>query len=152
MAIERQTLRRSAWLPLAVTLLLVCGVGYATEHGFPPIISAGFEAYKKGGASSAIDAWLVGSPMAGDKAAQSQAATLNGIEAYYGKFQDAELIRSYRLSPSSTLTFMEARYEKGVGFMKFLTFRAGKKEGITQFLFHTQPEQILPSELLYPDP
>lgn len=90
--------------------------------------------------------------MAGDKAAQSQAAALTGIEAYYGKFQEAGLIRSYRLSPSSTLTFMEARFEKGVGFMKFLTFRTGKKESITQFLFHTQPEQILPGELLYPGP
>ena len=151
MTIAQQTSNRFAWLPVAVVLSLLPGLAISTETGVPRVVSAGFDAYRKEGAASAIDTWLKGSPLAGDKAAQSQAASLSAVETYYGKLRSAELIKLYRISPSSKLMFMEARFEKGAAFMKFLTFDTGTSEIVTLFLFHTEPAQILPGELLYPD-
>lgn len=145
-----EVLFRSVWVALLGLVVMAGGTARAAEPDVPAVLSSGFAAYKQDGAAAAIDAWLAGSPLAGDKAAQSQAAALLGVEAYFGKFQGWDVIRSYRISPSSTLTFTEARFEKGVAFMRFLTFQTGGKESVTQFFFHTQPEQILPNGLLYP--
>ncbi len=48
----------------------------AAETVLPPIVAAGFEAYKTAGAQAAFGAWLKGSPLEGDKQAQSQSAML----------------------------------------------------------------------------
>jgi PPE-repeat protein len=136
---------------LTAVLIIAPGIAVSDDLAVPKVISAGVDAYKKEGPSSALTIWLTDSPLAGDKAAQSQAAQLSAIETYYGKLLSAELIKLYRISPSSKLTFMEAQFEKGALFMKFLTFNTGKNEVVTTFLFHTDPAQILPSDLLYPD-
>lgn len=120
-----------------------------TEPVLPAAISAGFDAYKSGGPHAAMSAWLKGSPLEGDKQAQSQAGMLVQIETYYGKYVGAAPLGTFEPSPGTTLTFTGLRFEKGPVFAKFLIFKTGDKEAIVQLKFHTDPDQILPSQLLY---
>ena len=121
----------------------------APEVALPPVVSAGFEAYKSAGPQAAMSAWLKGSPLEGDKQAQSQSAMLIQIETYYGKFISVSPLATFEPSPGATLIFVGLKYEKGPVFAKFLTFKVGDKEAIILLKFHTDPEQILPSQLLY---
>jgi len=115
----------------------------------PPVVAAGFDAYKATGAQAAFVAWLKGSPLEGDKQAQSQSATLVQIESFYGKFVSAVPLGMYEPGPGTTLVYVQMKYEKGPLFAKFLTFKTGEKESIVSLKFNTEPDAILPSELLY---
>jgi len=138
-------------------LLSLCVIGAcllqthlaAAEAVLPPIVVAGFEAYKTAGAQAAFSAWLKGSPLEGDKQAQSQSAMLAQIETFYGKFVSAAPLGIFEPSPGTTLIFVGLKYEKGPVFAKFMTFRTAEKETIVVLRFHTSPEEILPSQLLY---
>lgn len=135
---------------LAAGLLLQTHAAIAApEAALPPVVAAGFEAYKSAGPQAAMIAWLKGSPLEGDKQAQSQSAMLVQIETYYGKFISVSPLATFEPSPGATLIFVGLKYEKGPVFAKFLTFKVGDKEAIILLKFHTDPEQILPSQLLY---
>ena len=118
------------------------------DSALPPIIAAGFDAYRAGGAQAALTSWLKGSALEGEKQAQSQAGMLVQIEAFYGKFQRAFSLGSFTLSLNTTLVYVQLDYEKGPVFGKFLTYRPGEKETIVQLTFNTDPDQVLPSQLL----
>jgi hypothetical protein len=139
---------------LAVLVILVAAIALqgnvaAAETALPSTVAAGFDAYKSGGPQAAMTAWLKGSPLETDKQAQSQSAMLLQIETYYGKFISASPLGSFEPSPGVTLTFAGLKYEKGPVFARFMTFRTGDKEAIVVLKFHTNPEEILPSQLLY---
>jgi len=71
------------------------------------------------------------------------------IETFYGKFVSATPLGVFEPSPGTTLIFVGLKYEKGPVFAKFMTFRAAEKEFIVALKFHTEAEEILPSQLLY---
>ena len=145
----RDRISRHALLTVLVAALNLQGNIAAAETGLPPVVAAGFDAYKSAGPQAAMNAWLKGSPLEGDKQAQSQSAMLTQIETYYGKFMSASPLASFEPSPGVTLIFAGLKYEKGPVFARFMTFKVGDKEAIVVLKFHTDPEQILPSQLLY---
>ena len=71
------------------------------------------------------------------------------IESFYGKFVNAIPLGIYEPAPGTTLVYVGLKYEKGPVFGKFLTFRTGEKESIVSLKFNTEPEEILPNQLLY---
>jgi hypothetical protein len=143
----RKTISRAA---LGLVVIGICfGDLASAEMVLPPVIVAGFEAYKASGAQAGFGAWLKGSPLEGDKQAQSQSATLVQIESFYGKFTSAVPLAFYEPGPGTMLVYVEMKYERGPLFAKFLTFKAGEKESIVSLKFNTEPDAILPSQLLY---
>src|SRR5436309_6311018 len=109
----------------------------AADAALPPIVAAGFEAYKTAGAPAAFSAWLKGSPLEGDKQAQSQSAMLVQIETFYGKFVSVAPLGIFEPSPGTTIIFVGLKYEKGPVFAKFMTFKTAEKESIVVLKFHT---------------
>jgi len=119
------------------------------ESGIPQIISAGCEAYKAGGPEAAITAWLKGSPLEGSKEALSQAAFLTQVSTYYGKYASPRLLAQFDISPLTQLVYVELDYEKGPAFAKFTLFKIADKWVVLNFRFHTEAEQVLPSNVIY---
>ena len=147
--LKRNTISRLLLSSVLIAASLVQCDFATAEVALPPIVTAGVEAYKTGGAQAAISAWLKGSPLEGERQAQLQSALLLQIESVYGKFVSAVPIATFEPSPGVTLLFVGLRYEKGPVFAKFLTFKAGEKEVLVSFKFNTTPEEILPGPLLY---
>ena len=148
MGIPRATHRVALISMLTLGLAAPLARALETESALPAVITAGVEAYRAEGAQAALNAWLKGGPLEGEKQAQSQAGALIQIEAFYGKFQRAHSLGTFAPSLNTTLVYLQLDYEKGPVFGKFLTYKPGEKETIVQLTFHTDPDQVLPSQLL----
>jgi hypothetical protein len=141
-------------LLLAVGALLLsivqCLPAIAQSHStddIPKIVLSGLEAYKAEGAEAAITAWIKGSPIDGSKDALSQANILRQIQDFYGPYKAFDLIRSRILTPNVRVIYLTLNYEKGPLFAKFVVYQNAQGWILTNFLFNTKEELILPQTL-----
>lgn len=148
------THRRKCLFPLVlVASLLVIGhsgLAFAQSHAnddIPKIVLSGMDAYKAEGAEAAITAWIKGSPIEGSKDAISQANILRQIQDFYGPYKSFDLIRSRNLTPNVRVIYLTLDYEKGPLFAKFTVYQAAQGWILTNFIFNTKEEIILPASL-----
>ncbi len=135
---------------LLVVLLCLCKTGICSESkAFPVIISNALEKYQKEGADHLIPNLLLGSPIEGDKQALSQANLIRQIETFYGKYQKAELFKIVTITQSTTLVYFVMKYEKGPLYGSATVFNHNGKEVIPTFNFHTDIQNIFPSEIIF---
>ena len=149
---------RTAWglclsCIFAVTLLVFHQETVAQETAaqnaeIPPVVLAGLNAYRSGGAIAAIKAWLIGSPAEGEKIALSQASSFNQVESLYGNYTGFDLIKVVTLTPKTKFIFLEVNFQKGPVFAKFHCYRAKSGWVVASFNFHTEAEKIIPTEIL----
>lgn len=135
-----------------LVLSVICLAAYAggvCAQELPVVITKGLTAYMEAGADAAIQAWLVGSPMEGDKDALSQSNILRQIEGFYGKYTGFEVIKQVDVTSSSRLHYIQLSYEKGPVFTYFLTFKKGDDWIVINFKFHTEPDSIFPAEVVF---
>lgn len=133
-------------------LMLVLSLGSAEfvfAEDLPAVITKGLTAYKETGADAAIQAWLIGSPMEGDKDALSQSSILHQIEGFYGKYTGFEVIKDVDITSSSRMHYIQLSFEKGPVFTFFLTYKKGEEWIVINFKFHTEPDSIFPSEVVF---
>jgi len=143
-------------LTILTTLLIALAAlpfpAIAANTDIPPILKAGFEKYQKEGPKAAIEAWTRGSALEGSKEALAQANSFRQIEDFYGKYVGYDLVKTNRISDSSSIYLIDIRYEKGDLFSKFFTYE--KPDGqlaVTTFKFHTNAEAVWPASVVFGD-
>ncbi len=134
---------------LFIVSLCLCSTSvYAETKAIPKIISSALEKYQKEGADHLIPNLLIGSPIEGDKTALSQANLLRQIETFYGKYLSTDLFKTVSISQSTTLVYFVMNYEKGPLYGSATVFNVSGKDIIPTFNFHTEINQIIPSDLI----
>jgi len=133
---------------LTVATCVTTSVGAQTSTA-RALIESGTAAYVKDGASAAVAAWIKGSALEGNTQAVSQANGLRQIEDFYGKPVGSDVLREVSLSPKSTLVYFTINFQKGVLYARMQTYQLpGGGWVSTEFKFHTEATNILPSGML----
>ena len=115
----------------------------------PPAVSAGLEAYKQGGASAALAAWLKGSAIPQETSPTTRAA-FEQIEGAYGHFTGYDVLRVVPFGPHVLRSYVVILCERGAVYAWFDSYKGGEHWILTQFLFNTKPDLILPPTMLAP--
>jgi hypothetical protein len=110
----------------------------------PPIVIAGFDAYKSKGPEDAVRTWIKGAGIDGSKEALSQSNNLRQIEDYYGKYQNFEVVKVQTISPKTQAVYVVMDYEKGPVFAKFMVYRTDQGWVLAYFTFNTKEELVFP--------
>ena len=133
-----------------LTLLTWCYPGdvLAEQPAAPTPAIAALQAYKAEGAEAAVKAWLKGSPLEGGREAVSLVTSLRGIEDLIGKYQGYFVVKTVAFTPTCQLSYIQMIHSKGPLFAKFIVFNTGSAWVVETVRFHTDPEQVWPSELL----
>ena len=154
MAIYRTTSKLCLSCIFAVTLLASHQATAAQETAtqdaeIPPVILAGLNAYRSGGAVAAIKEWFIGSALEGEKVDMSQASSFQRVESLYGSYAGFDLIRIVTLTPKTKLIYLEMNFQKGPLFANFHCYRAKSGWVVASLNFHTEVERVIPKEILY---
>jgi len=136
---------------MRAVMLLTCLAAAATPAlrgqavTLPPIVRAGFEAYKLRGASAAMAMWMKDSPIT-DFSDGTRA--LEQIEMVYGKMVGYEPLEAVAFGTYATRTYLVMLYEKGPVYVRFDCYMPKDQWIVTAFLFNTKPELILPTKMM----
>lgn len=141
-------LQRIFFICTFLTASLLARTEFASAE-LPDAIIKGMTAYGESGAEAAIQSWLTGGPMEGDQDALGQASILLQIEGFYGKYIGFDSIKEVEITPSSRIQYIQINYEKGPLFTYFLTYKKGTEWIVINFKFHTEPDSIFPSEVVF---
>ena len=132
-----------------LVLVLMIGahsLAFATE----PVIEEGFKTLKETGVEAAWKTWAKGGPLDGSKEIASQAAQFGQVGAYYGMYISHEYVFTKELGPRNKIVFVIMNLEKGPLFGRFLVFKTLEGKWVVPgFKFHSEPNQIWPSEILF---
>lgn len=123
----------------------------AKEDEIPPVVLSGLKAYQAEGAEAALKAWLVGSPLEGDKTALSQANIFRQAEVIYGKYLGFHTIQVADPTPTTKFVFLQMDFQKGPFFVNFVCYRAESGWIVVMSNFNTEAEKVIPPKLLYAD-
>ena len=114
------------------------------------LVKRGLEAYKKSGATEAVNVWVKNGGLEGSKAVIAQASTFTQIETYYGDFESYEIVKINNISERSQMILYVMHYESGPTYGRFQAYK--KLDGTwvaTEFKFHTEAVQVWPSETVF---
>lgn len=132
---------------LGVSLLLLSQFAFALDPGKP--LQEASKAYLAEGAQAFITTLIKGSPIEGEKGVITQANTIKQIEAYYGEYQGLEVIYEKKLTKKVRLVYYVMNYEKSPVFGVTTYYKPNGEEVVTNFNFHTELWQIVPSEVVF---
>jgi hypothetical protein len=118
------------------------------DEGVPEVVTAGFNAYKAGGADAAVQTWFAGSALAGPQGIAAYAQTLKQAEAYYGPYKSYEVIWLVDVSASTKIAYAVVNYEKGPFFTKLMCYKNERGWIVVSSAYNMQPEAILPPSVL----
>lgn len=121
----------------------------AIAASLPKVLADGFDEYQKEGPKSALETWTKGSATEGSKEVLSQANNFRQIQDFYGNYIGYNFVKMKEHSNSSSVYFVELKYEKGNLFSTFYTYK--KPDGkvvVTTYNFNTNAEKIWPNSLL----
>jgi hypothetical protein len=112
----------------------------------PPVIRAGMEAYKVGGAAAAAVRWLKDSPIT--EASGSAIQGFAQIELAYGRMIGYDVLQVVHFGTYAERTYVVILYEKGPVYAWFDCYMAKDDWITTAFLFNTKADQILPPKMM----
>lgn len=140
-------LRRFVFV-LLVSLILPALPLRGQEPGddLPPILSAGFHAYRMGGPDEAVRTWLRGSPLEGSHDAGAQESALHMAQAGFGAFRGFDLVAARDVSSSTRILYFTLDYERGPLFAKFVLYRTDTGWIVTSLLFDPSDAAVLPPQ------
>lgn len=128
-----------------ILLALFCIV-LPSQAGTP--LEEASAAYLEKGANAFILRLLEGSPIEGEKSALTQANSISQIEAYYGTYQDYDIVGEKIISDKVRLVYFILNYEKGPAFGVATYYQTGNVVIIPHFNIHTRIEKTFPSEMM----
>lgn len=133
---------------LAATLFSVNAVAGDVCSSAKASFEKAVEAYISSGNKAFIEHVLKNGPLEGDKRALSQVQGLSQIEQFYGPIQSASVVSKKELGERTCYLVGVLEYAKGPTFA-VATYYLGEK-GIagTSMFFKTEPEAIIPRQLL----
>jgi hypothetical protein len=127
---------------LLAVVLSTCAMAAPDVGKLPPIVRSGLEAYKADGAQAAINAWMIGSPIALTEEPQREVHTLRHFEDQFGAYQDFHLVRIVAISPTAQMIYVQLDYLKGPAFGKFLVYQTTEAWNIVTLSFGADPEAL----------
>ena len=139
-------------LLLAITFCsaLISQPSFAEVDTGKALVERGLNVYIKDGANAFIKAFLQGSALEGNTQALTQAKSLEQIEDFYGKPESYDIIRASPISPHSQMIVFAINHAKGIVFGRVQVYQLKSGQWITtNFIFNTDANALLPSELVY---
>jgi len=116
----------------------------------PEVVSKGLNALKYSGSASALDAWMVGSPMEKDAAGRSKIlGALSSAEGLYGRSTGYEIIQMFSLTPSTLRIYGVILFEKGPLYARWDCFKTADGWVVPEFIVNTAAEKVIPAELMF---
>lgn len=113
----------------------------------PQFILAGLQAYKNRGPEDAVQAWIKGSAIEGNRDALTQANNLREVQDYYGSYRDYEVVSIHDLTSRTRVVYLVLNFDKGPLFAKFVAYRPDQVWILANFNFNTKEEVILPTAI-----
>ena len=123
-------------------ILSTCAVAAPDSGRLPPILRSGLTAYKADGAQAAINAWIIGSPIAMSEQPQREVRALRRLEEQFGAYQDFHVVRVVAVSPTTEIVYLQLDYLRGPGFGKFLVYQTKDAWNVVTFAFGDDPEVV----------
>lgn len=120
----------------------------AHEPSVPPVIAAGFAAYKADGGAAAVRTWLKGGPLESSAGVASQASAMNQINDYYGPYQSFDVVQIHQVSPRLQIFYLVMNCQHGAIFGRFILFKDGDVWVVLKLDINTEIDRILPGHLL----
>jgi hypothetical protein len=127
---------------LLAAALSTCAMAAPDAGKLPPIVRSGLAAYKADGAQAAINAWMVGSPVALAEHLQREVGTLRHFEEQFGAYQDFHVVRIVAISPTAQMVYVQLDYLNGPAFGKFLVYQTKAAWNIVKLSLDTDPEAV----------
>jgi len=127
---------------LAAAVLATCAMAAPDAGSLPPIIRSGLAKYKADGAQAAVNAWMIGSPIALTEEPQHEVHALRAFEGQFGAYQDFHVVRIVAISPTTQMIYLQLDYLNGPAFGKFLVYQARETWNIVSFDFGADPEVV----------
>ena len=127
---------------LLAAVLSTCAMAAPEVSKLPLIVRSGLAAYKADGAQAAINAWMIGSPIALSEQFQREVRTLRHFEDQFGAYQDFHLVRIVEISPTTQKIYVQLDYLKGPAFGKFLVYQSQEAWNIVNLGFGADPEVV----------
>ena len=109
---------------------------------------AAVEVYLKDGDSAFIERVLKDGPLEGDKRALSQVQMLGQIEQFFGPLKSSSVLSKKQLGSKACYLIGVLEYSNGPAFAVATYYQGEKGIGPSSMFFKTEPEAILPPELL----
>ena len=132
-------------LASVLACLLIMASTAAADLTPAPVVTAGFAAYKKDGAEAGVRAWAAGGPMEKNPdAIIFIARRIRGIEELYGPYRTFRVVKVLPVSDTCQMAYVQADFENGPLFMKFLLFKPANDWRVIYMKFHTEIERIWP--------
>ena len=112
------------------------------------VAQRGLDAYLKEDATAAVRGWLQGSALEGNPQAMTQANSMRQIEDFYGKPESYQMLGEHAISERASMVYFTINFAKGPAFGRMQVFRLTSGQWVgTEFKFHTEAAQVLPSHL-----
>ncbi|MGO8705477.1 MAG: hypothetical protein ACLQVA_16830 [Candidatus Brocadiia bacterium] len=127
---------------LAAAVLATCAMAAPDAGSLPPIIRSGLAKYKADGAQAAVNAWMIGSPIALTEEPQHEVHALRAFEGQFGAYQDFHVVRIVAISPTTQMIYLQLDYANGPAFGKFLAYQARESWNVVSFGFGADPEVV----------
>ncbi|MGD1000959.1 MAG: hypothetical protein ABSA67_09715 [Candidatus Brocadiia bacterium] len=127
---------------LLAAVLATCAMAAPDAGSLPPIIRSGLAKYKADGAQAAVNAWMIGSPIALSEEPQHQVHALRAFEGQFGVYQDFHVVRIVSISPTTQMIYIQLDYVNGPAFGKFLAYQARESWNVVSFGFGADPEVV----------
>jgi hypothetical protein len=137
-----------AFFSAACIALFLSSAAFGQAVSVPPIVAKGFTELEKNGSLAAMGVWLAGSSRELDQDQEFATARLNQIQGKRGRMMGHEIVRVVSLTPSTVRVYAVVKYEKGIVWMSFDCYLAGKDWIIDRFDCSTNANQILPPNIL----
>jgi hypothetical protein len=137
-----------AFLSVLCIALFLSPAAFGQAVSVPPIVAKGFDELEKNGSLAAMAVWMAGSSREFDQDQEIATGRLNQIQGRRGRVLGHEIVRLVSLTPSTVRVYAVVKYEKGIAWMSFDCYLAGKDWIIDRFDFSTNANQILPPNIL----
>jgi hypothetical protein len=139
------TIIRKARLILIFIMMLFNVIELNAAEIIPNVIRSGFSEYKTFGSKKAVKAWMKNGPNEINYESLPVINDLQYVDNLYGNYKNYEIIKTVKLSNSTTVLYISINYDLGALFSKFIIYNIGGEELVTKMEVNTNPEIIMPS-------
>ena len=137
--------RRAA---LGFGVLWLCGAlpaqaadGAAT---LPAVLTSGFAAWTRGGASQALDTWQKGGLLEGDRKVAVEVNYFSRVAPAIGAYKSADVLQAQTVSQFSQIIYLAMNFDRAVVYARFLLYHTAQDWVVQNMDFNVKPEVVIP--------
>ena len=120
------------------------------DSQMPSIVTKGFELFKSGDVSSALNIWLEqSSPLLQNNAPLMGTALQGVVKEAVGECTGYAAIDILSITDNTQVVFVESQHEYGALFWAFTTYKSPRGWIISDFHFNTDPSEVIPIPIMF---